>query len=65
MAPRGFTQLYVIRVPLGNTAVSVVFVLLQRKSQQTYVALFQAVLDHCERLELYPEPITVLCDYEQ
>ena len=27
MAPRGFLQLYVIRVPLGNTAVSTVYML--------------------------------------
>lgn len=65
MAPMGFMQLYVIRVPLGNTGVSTVYALLQRKSQQSYAELFRAVLDYCETQELYPEPSTILCDFEQ
>ena len=65
MAPRHFLQLYIIRVPLGNTAVTTVYALLQRKTQETYQDLIQIVLDHCARLDLYPDPITVLCDFEQ
>ena len=65
MAPRGFMQLYVIRVPLGTTAVTTVYALLERKSQQCYQDLFQAVVDYCETLELpVPTPATVLCDFE-
>ena len=43
MAPTGFLQLYVIRVPLGSTAVSVVFYLLEKKSKATYITLFNAI----------------------
>ncbi|XP_041372658.1 uncharacterized protein LOC121385930 [Gigantopelta aegis] len=65
MAPRGFMQLYVIHVPLGNTAVSTVYAVLQRKSLPSYVELFQAVIDHFHSMELYIDPITVVCDFEQ
>ena len=65
MAPRGFIQLYVIRVSLGNTAVSTVCVVRQRKSLPSYVELFQAVIDHFHSMELYIDPTTVVCDFEQ
>ena len=65
MAPRGFMQLYVIRVPLGNTAASAVYALMERKSQQSYQELFQAILDYCDTADLpAPTPFTVLCDFE-
>ena len=65
MAPRGFSQLYVIRVALGSTAVSVVYALLQNKSQQCYIDFFQAVMDYCAEKELFPSPATVMCDFEK
>jgi len=58
-------QLYVIRVSLGNTAVSTVYAVLQRTSLSSYVELFQAVIDHCHSMELYIDPTTVICDFEQ
>ena len=65
MAPRGFMQLYVIRVPLGTTAVSAVYALMERKSQQCYQELFQTILDYCDTVDLpAPSPSTVLCDFE-
>ena len=65
MAPRGFMQLYVIRVPLGTTTVSAVYALMERKSQQCYQELFQAILDYCDTVDLpAPSPSTVLCDFE-
>ena len=58
-------QLYVIRVPLGTTAVSAVYALMERKSQQCYQELFQAILDYCDTADLpAPTPSTVLCDFE-
>lgn len=65
MAPPKFTQLYVIRVPLGNTAVSVVYAFLQHKTQNTYEQLFTAVLEKCAEYHLYPDPRTVMLDFEQ
>ena len=65
MAPRGFMQLYVIRVSLGTTAVSDVYALMERKSQQCYQKLVQAILDYCDTADLpAPTPLTVLCDFE-
>ena len=64
MAPPGFLQMYVIRVPLGNTAITTVYGLLQNKSQATYDDMFRAIMNHCEVLGLYPDPLTVLCDFE-
>ena len=65
MTPRGFSQLYVIRVALGSTAVSVVYALLQNKSQQCHTDFFQAVMDYCAEKELFPSPATVMCDFEK
>ena len=65
MAPQGFLQLYVIRVPLGNTAVSTVYAVMQRKSQASYEELLQTVIDVCERMDLVIDPATILCDFEQ
>ena len=67
MAPPGFLQMYVIRVPLGNTAITTVYALLQNKSQDTYDTydeMFRATMNYCEVLGLFPDPLTVLCDFE-
>ena len=45
MSPKLFMQLYVIRVPLGETAVSVVYILLQKKTQTTYEEMLKAIVD--------------------
>ena len=65
MAPQGFLQLYVIRVPIGNTAVSTTFACLQNKTQDTYEILLQAMMAHCHEIELYPDPTTIIVDFEQ
>ena len=46
VAPEGFCQLYVIRCPLGNTAVSCAYALLQRKSQEAYEQLLYPKLEN-------------------
>ena len=43
-APRIFKQLYVIRAPLGETAVTCVYAFLSSKSQETYEELFGAIV---------------------
>lgn len=65
MAPPGFLQLYVIRVPLGSTTVGIAYALLQRKTQDTYEELLRALLDKCSSMELYPDPRTIMVDFEQ
>ena len=64
MAPPGFLQMYVIRVPLGTTAVTTVYALVQNKSQDTYDEMFRAIMNYCEVVGLFPDPLTVLCDFE-
>ena len=41
VAPRLFLQLYVIRVPLGEKAVTCVYALMERKNLASYEKLFQ------------------------
>ncbi|KAL8622919.1 hypothetical protein ACOMHN_027040 [Nucella lapillus] len=65
VAPEHFCQLYVIRCPLGDTAVSTVYALLQRKSQATYELLLQAIVDKCRLLHMEPDPSTIVIDFEQ
>lgn len=62
MASLEFLQVYVIRIPIGNIAVSTVFVCLQSKTQDPYEALLQAVMDCCH--EIYPSPKIIIFDFE-
>ncbi|KAK2139629.1 hypothetical protein LSH36_1685g00030 [Paralvinella palmiformis] len=65
VAPRGLCQLYImIRCPLGNTAVSAIQALLQRKSQDTYENLLHAIVGKCSKLQQEPDPLTVVIDFE-
>ncbi|KAK2151041.1 hypothetical protein LSH36_378g02055 [Paralvinella palmiformis] len=64
VAPHGFCQLYIIRCPLGNTAVSAIYALLQRKSQHTYENLLRAIVGNCSCLQHQPDPLTVVIDFE-
>ena len=64
VAPQGFKQLHVIRCPLGNTAISVVYALLQRKTQETYEILLRAVIDKCSEFHQDPDPTTAVIDFE-
>ena len=63
MSPKLFMQLYVIRVPLVETAVSVVYILLQKKTQTTYEEMLKAIVDQCNQMSLYPDPERVLVDF--
>ena len=65
MCPRGFSQLYVIRAPIGTTAVSTVFACMQNMSRVAYETLLQAVIDRCHQIGMNPEPATIVVDFEQ
>lgn len=41
MAPKQFEQVYVIRVPIGETAVTVAYCLLEKKDEETYKEMLQ------------------------
>ncbi|KAG7157461.1 putative Inosine-5'-monophosphate dehydrogenase 1b-like 14 [Homarus americanus] len=56
MSPKIFKQVYVIRVLLA---------LLPGKTQSIYEELLQAVITQCEHLGCYPDPSTIITDFEQ
>ena len=50
MAPKIFDQLYVIRAPMGDSAVSCVYALLLGKSQAVYEEMFRGMEVKCGEL---------------
>ncbi|XP_074641232.1 uncharacterized protein LOC141898982 [Tubulanus polymorphus] len=65
MAPSMFEQVYVIRVPIGETAVTVAYCLLEKKDQATYEEMLQILLDECEQRSIFPEPEVIMADFEK
>ena len=49
---------------LGETTVPAVYAFLQRKSQETYEELLNAIVNYCEQLNLAPDPDYIITDYE-
>ena len=64
MAPKIFDQLYVIRAPLGDLAVTCVYALLSGKSQAIYEEMFRGMEAKCEELGFNLDPSTVMADFE-
>ena len=65
VAPRQFKQMFIVRVPLGQRAVTCIYGFLPKKSQSVYEEFFQAVVESCAQLGFDPDPATVLIDFEQ
>ncbi len=65
MAPRIFEQLYIIRAPLGTSAVTCIFAFLTGKTQLLYEEMLQAILNRCGELGFQPDPQVVITDFEQ
>jgi len=65
VAPLLFTQLYVIRVPVAESAVTCIYAFLPNKHQETYEELFTAIQDRCNQLGFNVNPTTVALDFEQ
>ncbi|KAG7159849.1 putative MULE transposase domain-containing protein 6, partial [Homarus americanus] len=64
VAPNIFKQIYVIRVPFGDTAVISVYALLPNKTRATYEELLQAIVDKCADLNYSITVKTVVTDFE-
>ena len=64
MAPFGFLQLYVIHALLGEVTVPVICTFLQRKTQATYEELLDAIVNHCQQLNLELGSDYIITDYE-
>ena len=65
MAPGIFSQLYVIRIPLGKSAVTAIYAFLPNKAQRTYKEMFQVITDACIRQVLMLIQKKVVCDLEK
>ena len=63
-APPLFKHIFTIRVPFGNTHITVVYSLLQKKTRQAYEELFQAVIDKCNNLGIAVNITKVVADFE-
>ena len=63
-APSQFQQLFCIRVPLGETCVSLVYALLPSKTQAIYEECLTAILDACVLKDVRPTPNRIVADYE-
>lgn len=48
IAPNISSQVYIIRVPLGDSAVTCVYSLLTHQNQNIYEEFLQAVVNKCE-----------------
>ncbi|CAN8004683.1 unnamed protein product, partial [Ixodes hexagonus] len=65
MAPRLFLQLYILHVPLGETAVPVVYAFMENKTQDSYEELLNAVVAAAEATtETSPNPGLVITVFE-
>lgn len=64
MAPGIFSQVYVIRAELGESAVTCVYALLAGKSQSTYETMFRGVVTRCGQLGFDLDPVTIVADFE-
>ena len=65
VAPLVITRLYVICVPLGESAVTCVYEFLPNKLQSTYEEIFTGIQDRCSELSFQADPTTATLDYEQ
>jgi hypothetical protein len=64
VAPTIFTQLYVIRVPLGESYVTCVYALMSGKSYDDYKKMLECVSSKCAALGYQPSPSFVMTDFE-
>lgn len=65
LAPRGFLQLYVLRITVNSVFITVAYALLQRKDQLTYTHLLRTIMKECADLKVFPDPQTIYMDFEQ
>ena len=64
MAPAIFRQIYIIHVPMGDTAVTAVYAFLPTKTRASYEQLFQCLVDKCAEQNLEMNVQTVITDFE-
>jgi len=65
LAPKLFSQLYVIRVEINKCFTTAVYILLQNKTLATYEMMLTTLLKKCEEQNLYPDPAVVHVHFER
>ncbi|KAF0697291.1 Uncharacterized protein FWK35_00035520, partial [Aphis craccivora] len=65
LAPKLFSQLYVIRVEINKKFTTAVYILLQNKTLATYEMMLTTLLKKCEEQNSYPDPAVVHVDFER
>lgn len=63
-SPPQFEQLFVIRVKVGDVALSAVYALLPSKSQSVYEECLSGLLDACLLRDIRPTPAVIIMDFE-
>ena len=63
-APLLFKQIYITRANVSSSAVSCVYVFLQRKDQDTYNELFTELTIRAEQMGHYLDPDIIVTDFE-
>ncbi|CAH1731419.1 unnamed protein product [Aphis gossypii] len=64
LASEYFKQLFVFRVRKNSFFITVVYCILECKTQYTYEHLFRTVMNECEKREKYPDPVFLNMDFE-
>ena len=65
VVPALFQQLYVIRVPLDESAITTVYAFMLNKSEASYMELFQILTNKCRSLGMTLDPAIVTVDFEK
>ena len=64
-APGIFQQIYIVRAPLGESAVACDYGLLPGKSQDIYECMFNAIREKSEQLGFDAKSLHIITDFEQ
>ena len=64
VATKAFLQLYIIRVPFGESDITAKYCLLKKKTEQMYERVLKAITESCHDRNLFPHPKKVIVDFE-
>jgi len=62
LAPKFFSQLYVIRAALGNSAITCTYALLARKSRELYEEMLRGITRKCDAVGYTADPRRIVVD---
>ena len=62
--PSQFEQLYIIRVPLGDSCVTAAYALLPSKTKEVYIEMLNGLRSVCGNRDIVLDPVDVIADFE-